>query len=172
MLLTRQMTNLLLYFRASPFLVIVMLTGHTFAATSTSGVALFGSSLVSFSLIAMSKAQTVPKPNFNINAWTGLDIRFANRVVDSHTLWVDQDASNLQLCIRMCWLFHACVAVTFNSPKQRCILHRSDGGSYRTVMDPYSIAVDLRYAKMTQSKVNNKVRIISIGSLRQMSRSF
>ncbi|GFO23122.1 hypothetical protein PoB_004962700 [Plakobranchus ocellatus] len=88
--------------------------------------------------------------------WQSLHLIYDRRV-DGHHIWVDQTVSNSRQCLRMCWLFCACSAVTFKAEQQRCLLYQleEDLKAYRTVREPGSLAVDMRKAKMDHTKVTH-----------------
>ncbi|GFO07402.1 sushi, von Willebrand factor type a, egf and pentraxin domain-containing protein 1 [Plakobranchus ocellatus] len=85
--------------------------------------------------------------------WKNLVINYDSRVIGSETL-VDQTASNARQCLRMCWLFRACSAVTFQLEQRRCLLYQREEGhqGYTTVSEAGSLAVDMKEAKMEARK--------------------
>ena len=78
-----------------------------------------------------------------------------DRKVASLKTWVDQTSSNARECIRMCWLYSACSALTFTLDERRCQLYQTDGDRhvYRTVPDRGSLAVDMRTARTDSTQV-------------------
>ncbi|RUS78166.1 hypothetical protein EGW08_014075, partial [Elysia chlorotica] len=55
----------------------------------------------------------------------------------------------------MCWLYRACVSVTYGLEEQTCLLYRVelDGDDYRTTLDSGSLAVNMRHVTMAPSKI-------------------
>ena len=82
--------------------------------------------------------------------WENVHIKLESRVAGLPT-WVDQKASNTRQCLRMCWLYSACAAVTFTLSQHRCLLYSSDSAPnvYRTLPEKGSMAVDMRNAGIT-----------------------
>ncbi|RUS85786.1 hypothetical protein EGW08_006415 [Elysia chlorotica] len=82
--------------------------------------------------------------------WTGVSIDSGRRVIGAQTL-VDLSASNTRRCLRMCWLFQACAAVTFTLSRQRCqlfVLSGSAADAYRLAVDSSSESADMRRAQI------------------------
>ena len=87
-----------------------------------------------------------------IEGWRDLSVTYQARVSGLDTS-VDQKASNTRECIRMCWLFSACSAVTFILDHQRCLLYSTDE-DVKTVFERSSLAVDLRDVKVMRERVS------------------
>ncbi|GFO27604.1 hypothetical protein PoB_005410900 [Plakobranchus ocellatus] len=94
------------------------------------------------------------------SGWENINID-VHRKVDGFQSFVDLKATNSRKCIRMCWLFRTCSAVTFSLEQQRCLLYQmeKDHEAYRTVRARGSLAVDMRRVrKRLPAKVNLRLR--------------
>ncbi|GFR84906.1 sushi, von Willebrand factor type A, EGF and pentraxin domain-containing protein 1 [Elysia marginata] len=90
--------------------------------------------------------------------WTGVSVDNDRRVIGAET-FVDLTASNARQCLRMCWLFRACAALTFTLVQKRCqlfVLSGSDVGAYRLSVQAGSQSVDMRRAKIDTRLVTNE----------------
>ncbi|GFR77882.1 sushi, von Willebrand factor type A, EGF and pentraxin domain-containing protein 1 [Elysia marginata] len=82
--------------------------------------------------------------------WTGVSVDNDRQVISAQSL-ADLSASNARRCLRMCWLFRACSALTFTLGQKRCqlfVLSGSDVGAYRLSVQAGSQSVDMRRAKI------------------------
>ena len=122
------------------------------AEFNNAGVSRTNTILVIISTLSVLRAQH--EQSINTKVWSGLQIQYGSKVTGSDT-WFVQKVSNLQQCLRTCWLYRACASVTFVFKKQKCLLYKVDDGfgNYRTVSDPGSVAIDMRSATMVPSKV-------------------
>ena len=94
----------------------------------------------------------------SIIGWTGVSLVSERRVIGAQTL-VDLTAANTRQCLRMCWLFRACSALTFTFKQQRCELFvlssLTDPGAYRLAVDREGQSADMRTARMDSSLVRS-----------------
>ncbi|GFO36791.1 hypothetical protein PoB_006329600 [Plakobranchus ocellatus] len=88
--------------------------------------------------------------NSDTLGWTGVTINNGYRVTNADA-WVHLKTSNIRQCLRMCWLFRACAALTFLRASQSCQLYRlsiTDATAYSVEADGDGVSVDMRQASM------------------------
>ncbi|GFR70483.1 CUB and sushi domain-containing protein 1, partial [Elysia marginata] len=82
--------------------------------------------------------------------WSGIRVDINRRVIGGQTL-VDLTVSNIRQCIRMCWLFKACDALTFTLNLRRCqvfALTGSGHGAYTLAVGTGRQSIDMRSAEI------------------------
>ncbi|GFR73495.1 hypothetical protein ElyMa_000406700 [Elysia marginata] len=109
--------------------------------------------MIFFAIITFTLVQGAEFTSIRKQFWENLHIAYDSRVAGLET-WVNLKASNANQCFRMCWLFTACSAVTFNFDQQRCLLHPlpEDDYLYRTAPEIGSLAADFKDATPAQEK--------------------
>ncbi|GFR87209.1 sushi, von Willebrand factor type A, EGF and pentraxin domain-containing protein 1-like, partial [Elysia marginata] len=86
--------------------------------------------------------------------WKDVHVHPGSRVVDLPT-WVDLRVPNVKSCMRMCWLYSACSALTFSLDQRRCQIYRTDDGDkedFETEPLDGSVAMDMSSATADLSK--------------------
>ena len=92
----------------------------------------------------------------SIKGWNGLSFDHRSRFTGAQP-WVNLDHMNARRCVRLCWLFRGCTALTFIPSLQRCQLHRLDktkDNQYKTEINQGSLTVDMRRVTMASQKVS------------------
>ncbi|GFR73983.1 sushi, von Willebrand factor type A, EGF and pentraxin domain-containing protein 1 [Elysia marginata] len=89
----------------------------------------------------------------NTIAWEHVNVKPGNRVIGRQAL-VDQKAPNTRACMRMCWLYTACSALTYTLNERKCQLYQAHGDRnvFNTVYSDGSLAVDMKTAKVAPTK--------------------
>ncbi|GFR98090.1 sushi domain-containing protein 1-like isoform X3, partial [Elysia marginata] len=87
--------------------------------------------------------------------WHHVRLHPGSRVVDLPT-WVELRVPNARACVRMCWLYSACSALTFSSDQRVCQIYRTDGdhAGIRTETLSGSLAVDMSTARIDSNQRN------------------
>ena len=141
-----------------PLIILVILSLSRDTASSAAigspgfGVTASGLALLSVSSLALAR---VPS-HVDTTGWQELRVTPSSQVVGLET-WVDQEVSSARHCLRLCWLFSACSAVTIKLNQRRCYLYRIGRHRqvYRTRHERGSLAVDMRDARIVASFVSS-----------------
>ena len=94
--------------------------------------------------------------SISTRGWNGLSFDHDKRFTGTQSC-VNLSHMNARRCVRLCWLYRACTALTFIPSHQRCELHRLDKAKddvYTTEVNKGSFTVDMRRVTLASQRVS------------------
>ncbi|GFS21085.1 hypothetical protein ElyMa_003329800 [Elysia marginata] len=91
---------------------------------------------------------------FNTEGWSGVNFNHGKRFTNARA-WVSVVQPNVRRCVRLCWLFRTCTALTYIPNSKECRLHRLDRSKsdlFTTVAAEGKVVVDMRRVAMSSTK--------------------